>query len=265
MCRQSEMRQKMDTQKILLRTEHLVKYFGALKATNDVSLEIYDGEIHAIIGPNGAGKSTLMDEIVNRTHPSGGKVFFGDREISNRKPFEIANIGLCKCFQISKLFARLTCFENIQIALIKKHKKVYDFMPKRSDYLKDEVLEVLGSVGMSDKMNDTAALLSYGDQRRLEIAITLAMEPRLLMLDEPTAGVARAEGYEIMKMIRRLAHDRNFTVVFIEHDMDIVFNYSDRISVLNQGTLIATDMPENIHNNQFVQEAYFGGGVKDNG
>ncbi len=255
----------MDTQKVLLRTEHLVKYFGALKATNDVSLEIYEGEIHAIIGPNGAGKSTLMDEIVNRTHPSKGKVFFEDREITNRKPFEIANLGLCKCFQISKLFPHLTCYENIQIALIKKHGTVYDFSPKNSSYLKDEVLEVLGSVGMSDKMEETAALLSYGDQRRLEIAITLAMEPKLLMLDEPTAGVARAEGYEIMKMIRNLAQERHFTVVFIEHDMDIVFNYSDRISVLNQGELIATDTPENIHSNKFVQDAYFGGGVTNNG
>ena len=201
----------MDTQKVLLRTEHLVKYFGALKATNDVSLEIYEGEIHAIIGPNGAGKSTLMDEIVNRTHPTKGKVFFKDSEITNRKPFEIANLGLCKCFQISKLFSHLTCYENIQIALIKKHGKVYDFSPRKSNYLEDEVLEVLGSVGMSDKEKETAALLSYGDQRRLEIAITLAMEPKLLMLDEPTAGVARAEGYEIMKMIRDLAHKRHFT------------------------------------------------------
>ena len=255
----------MDTQKVLLRTEHLVKYFGALKATNDVSLDIYDGEIHAIIGPNGAGKSTLMDEIVNRTHPSKGKVFFEGREITNRKPFEIADLGLCKCFQISKLFPHLTCYENIRIALIKKHGTVYDFSPKDSGYLKDEVLEVLGSVGMSDKMEETAALLSYGDQRRLEIAITLAMEPKLLMLDEPTAGVARAEGYEIMKMIKNLAQQRNFTVVFIEHDMDIVFNYSDRISVLNQGELISTDTPENIHSNKFVQDAYFGGGATNNG
>ena len=255
----------MATGKVLLKTEHIDKNFGALKANNDISIEIHDGETQAIIGPNGAGKSTLMDVIVNRTHASRGKVFFKDKEITRMKPFEIANLGLCKCFQISKLFPHLTCFENIQIALIKKHGKVYDFLPKRSDYLGDEVLSVLDSVGMSDKEKDTASLLSYGDQRRLEIAITLAMEPRLLMLDEPTAGVARAEGYEIMKMIKNLAVDRHITVVFIEHDMDIVFNYADRISVLSQGSLIATDSPENIRNNQFVQEAYFGGGVQNNG
>lgn len=122
------------------------------------------------------------------------------------------------------------------------------------------MMEVLESVGMARNAGETAALLSYGDQRRLEIAITLAMEPKLLMLDEPTAGVARAEGYEIMKMIRELALKRGFTVVFIEHDMEIVFNYSDRISVLDHGALIATDTPANIRNNEFVQNAYVGGG-----
>lgn len=249
------------TQDVILKTEHLVRYFGALKATDDVSLEIYQGEVHAIIGPNGAGKSTLMDLIVNRTSPNEGKVYFEGKEITKRPPYEIANLGLCKCFQISKLFSQLTCFENIQIALIKKHKKVYDFLPKRADYLHDEVMKVLESVGMEHNANETAALLSYGDQRRLEIAITLAMEPKLLMLDEPTAGVARAEGYEIMKMIRELASRRGFTVVFIEHDMEIVFNYSDRISVLDHGALIATDTPANIKNNEFVQNAYVGGGV----
>ena len=156
----------------------------------------------------------------------------------------------------------MTCFENIQIALLKKHKTVYDFVPKRADYLKDEVMQVQDIVGMQHNAYETAALLSYGDQRRLEIAITLAMEPKLLMLDEPTAGVARAEGYEIMKMIRKLGQERHITVVFIEHDMEIVFNYSDRISVLDHGTLIATDTPENIRQNDFVQQAYFGGGTQ---
>jgi branched-chain amino acid transport system ATP-binding protein len=249
-------------QDVILKTEHLVRCFGALRATDDVSLEIYQGETHAIIGPNGAGKSTLMDLIVNRTSPNEGKVYFEGEEITKMRPYDIANLGLCKCFQISKLFSHLSCFENIQIAMIKKNRKVYDFLPKRADYLKDEVMAVLDSVGMGANANETAALLSYGDQRRLEIAITLAMEPKLLMLDEPTAGVARAEGYEIMKMIRELAKKRGFTVVFIEHDMEIVFNYSDRISVLDHGALIATDTPANIKNNEFVQNAYVGGGVK---
>lgn len=249
----------MAEEKYILRTEHLIKNFGALRATDDVSLDILDGEVHAIIGPNGAGKSTLMDLIVNRTRADSGKVFFQGKEITGVAPYKIANLGLCKCFQISKLFFHLTCFENIQIALIKKHNKVYDFRAKRADYLGDEVMAVLRSVGMEDKAHDVAALLSYGDQRRLEIAITLAMEPKLLMLDEPTAGVARAEGYEIMQMIRGLSKKNHFTVAFIEHDMDIVFNYSDQISVLDHGRLIATDTPSRIKGNEFVQKAYFGG------
>lgn len=244
---------------IILRMENLTRFFGALKACDEVSLEIYDQETHAVIGPNGAGKSTLMDLICNRTAPSSGHVFFGGREITHIKPYKIACMGLCKCFQISKLFGQLSCFENIQIALIQKNRKIYDFLPKKPDYLRERVLAVLDSVGIADKAGEAANLLSYGDQRRLEIAITLAMEPQLLILDEPTAGVARAEGYEIMKMIRNLAAERKMTVLFIEHDMEIVFNYADRISVMSNGKRIATGAPEEIKNNAFVQEAYLGG------
>ena len=245
--------------KVILKTEHLNRYFGALKATDDVSLNILNGDIHAIIGPNGAGKSTLMDLIVNRTRPNSGRTFFNGQEITGMAPYKIANLGLCKCFQISKLFSNLSCFENIQIALIKKHGKVFDMHARRSDYLGDEVMEILKSVGMEKNSKETAALLSYGDQRRLEIAITLALNPKLLMLDEPTAGVARAEGYAIMEMICDLAHKQGITVVFIEHDMKIVFSYSDKISVLDHGKLLATDVPDKIHENEFVQKAYFGG------
>ena len=168
---------------------------------------------------------------------------------------------MCKCFQISKLFTNLTVFENVQIARINKVGKCYHLLPVSRSYLKDQVEECLSYVGMTDKMNETAGYLSYGDQRRLEIAITLAMEPTLLMLDEPTAGVARAEGYEIMKLVRDLAHERHMTMLFIEHDMDIVFNYSDQITVLRNGTLVATGTPEEIKENSFVQEAYLGGAV----
>lgn len=244
---------------IIIKTENLNRYFGALRANNDVSFEIPNGEVHAIIGPNGAGKSTLMDLMINRTKPSSGKVFYKGQDITGKKPYDIAKLGICKCFQISKLFKQLTCFENIKIALIKKNNNTFDFFPKKRDYLRSEAKQILDSVGMGDKMDHVASLLSYGDQRRLEIAITLSMDPDLLMLDEPTAGVARAEGYEIMKMIRSLAETRKITVIFIEHDMDIVFNYADKISVMNHGQLIATDTPQKIRDNQFVQEAYFGG------
>ena len=247
--------------RVLLETKGVSRYFGELKAVNSVSIQIYEGEAHAIIGPNGAGKTTLMDMIINRTTLSEGDVYFEGKKITKMKPYHIANLGISKCFQISKLFPALSCFENIRIALIKHKGQCFNFLPKHPDYLREECVEILNMVGMAEKIDDQAALLSYGDQRRLEIAITLAMEPKLLLLDEPTAGVARAEGYEIMKMIRNLAKKNNITVIFIEHDMDIVFNYADRISVLGHGTLLATDEPEKIRQNKFVQEAYFGGAV----
>ena len=240
---------------IILRIEHISKNFGAIRAVDDVSLDILDGEMHAIIGSNGAGKSTLMDLVCRRTIPSSGKVVFCDEDISVLPAHEIANRGMCKCFQISKLFGELKAFENVRIALVKRAGRTYDFLPKKKDFLKKEAIEVLRSVGLADKADETASLLSYGDQRRLEIAL----EPRLLILDEPTAGVARAEGYEIMKMIRNLAQRKHMTVMFIEHDMEIVFNYADRISVMHNGHHLATGTPEEVRQNSFVQDAYIGG------
>lgn len=247
------------TSESILRTEHLSKNFGALSAVDDVSFEIKRGEIRAIIGPNGAGKSTTMDLIINRTPPTSGHVYLKGQEITHKKPFKIANMGLCKCFQISRLFSNLSCYQNVQIALIQKHRKTYSFFPQKPEYLYDEAIELLDSVGIKEHANEKATFLSYGDQRRLEIAITLALEPEVLFLDEPTAGVARAEGYALMSMVRDLAVKKNMTLLFIEHDMDIVFNYADQISVMAHGKLIATDVPEKIRENEFVKQAYLGG------
>lgn len=249
----------MDERKVILRTEGLTKKFGALVAVNEVNLEVYDGEIHAIIGPNGAGKTTFMDNVINRTPATKGRVFFEDQEITKLPPYKIVDLGISKCFQISKLFSNQTCFENVRIALIVKHNKVYDVVPKNPDYLREESLAVLRQVGIDHLADEVAAYLSYGDQRRLEIAIALALRPKLLLLDEPTAGVARSDGYAIMDMITKLVREEHITVIFIEHDMDIIFNYADRISVMNHGSLIATDSPANIRQNKFVQEAYIGG------
>ncbi|MBQ9189144.1 MAG: ABC transporter ATP-binding protein [Clostridia bacterium] len=246
-------------QRIAIRTENLSKNFGAVQAVKNVSLSVPEGQMHAVIGPNGAGKTTFMDLIVNKTRPSAGKVFFFEKEITGMKPYKIAQMGLNKCFQISQLFPQLTCYENVQIALIQKNKKTFSLMPQKANYLREECERELARVGMAHLMDETAAFLSYGDQRRLEIAITLAMEPKVLFLDEPTAGVARAEGYAIMDMVRKLNLQDGYTILFIEHDMNIVFNYSDIISVMNHGELIASDTPENIKNNAFVKAAYLGG------
>lgn len=244
----------------ILKVENLNRYFGALHATRNVSFEMEEGEVRAIIEPNGAGKSTLMDLITNRTTPSSGKVYFRGEDITGMAPNKIVHRGMTKCFQISKLFNNLTVYENVQIARIEMNKKTFSLFPVPDRYLKDEVKAYLAMVGLEDKMNEVAAYLSYGDQRRLDIAIALAMDPKLLILDEPAAGVAREEAYTLMQLIRDLARQRNMTIIFIEHDMDIVFNYADVISVLRDGELIASGTPDEIKNNQYVQEAYLGGG-----
>lgn len=246
-------------QSIAIKTEGLSKNFGAVQAVKGVSFSVPIGQMHAIIGPNGAGKTTCMDLIVNKTTPSSGKVFLFGEEITAMKPYKIAQKGLNKCFQISQLFPQLTCCENVQIALIQKLGQTFNILPQKRGYLREECEYELSRVGMAHLIDETAAYLSYGDQRRLEIAITLALEPKVLLLDEPTAGVARAEGYAIMDMVRKLNQDEGYTILFIEHDMNIVFNYSDEISVMNHGELVASDTPQNIRNNDFVKQAYLGG------
>lgn len=246
----------------ILKVESLNRYFGALHATNNVSFEVPEGQIRAVIGPNGAGKSTLMDLICNRTTPSSGKVYFRGEDITGLAPYKIVRKGMCKCFQITQIFSNLTVFENVQIARINKNEKTFNFLARRDNYMEEEVAEFLSIVGIKDKMNNIAGYLSYGDQRRLDIAIALAMQPTLLILDEPAAGVAREEAYKLMDLIRDLALHRDMTILFIEHDMDIIFNYSDIISVMDNGKLIASDTPQNIKKNEFVQTAYMGGNRK---
>ena len=246
----------------ILKVVELNRYFGALHATKNVSFEVPDGQIRAIIGPNGAGKSTLMDLITNRTTPSSGKVYFKGEDITGLAPNKIVHKGMTKCFQISKLFNNLTVYENVQIARIEMNRKTFLLFPVKDTYLMEDVVKYLSMVGLEKHMNEVAAYLSYGDQRRLDIAIALAMDPQLLILDEPAAGVAREEAYSLMQLIRDLAKERNMTIIFIEHDMDIVFNYADEISVLQEGELIASGTPDEIKQNAFVKEAYLGGGSK---
>jgi branched-chain amino acid transport system ATP-binding protein len=246
---------------MILKTVALSKDFGSLRAVNNVNLEIKDGQIRAIIGPNGAGKTTLLDLITNRTRSTSGRVYFRDREITRLPPYDIVKLGIGKCFQISKLFPELTVFENIQIACISQNRKVYNMYASGSNIMQKEVVQIIESIGLSQMIDEHAGYLSYGDQRRLEIGITLGLHPALLLLDEPTAGVSRAEGNNVMKLIKSLALERLLTIVFIEHDMDIVFNYADEITVMHQGGIIATGTPTEIRNNQLVQDTYLGESV----
>jgi branched-chain amino acid transport system ATP-binding protein len=243
---------------IILKTVDLVKDFGSLQAVSYVNLEIEEGEVRAIIGPNGAGKSTLLDLVTTRSRPSGGKVYFKGREITHLPSFEIASMGIGRCFQVSKLFPELTAFENIQISSISRCGKVYNMYSSMNGTMRREVTDILDSVGLREMVDELAGCLSYGDQRRLEIGITLGLQPSLLLLDEPTAGVSRVEGHQLMGLVKNLAVAKSITVVFIEHDMDMVFKYADRISVMHLGQMITTGTPEEIRNDETVQRIYLG-------
>lgn len=246
----------------ILRVEHLSRSFGALQAVNDVSFEVPAGQMRAVIGPNGAGKTTLMDLICNRTPASSGKVLFKGLDITKMAPHKIVRKGMCKCFQITKIFQNLTVYENVRIARINMKKRVFSLLAIKDTYLMDEVAHFLSLVGIQDKMNEIAGFLSYGDQRRLDIAIALAMEPELLILDEPAAGVSRDEANRLMELIRNLGVQQMMTMLFIEHDMDIVFNYAESISVMVNGGMVATGTPAEIRKNAYVQEAYLGKGAE---
>ena len=235
-----------------------MKDFGSLQAVSYVSLEIEEGEVRAIIGPNGAGKSILLDLITTRSRPSGGSVYFKGEEITNLPSFTIASMGIGRCFQVSKLFPELTAFENIQISCISKFRKVYNMYSSMNSVMRKDVGDILASVGLKEMADELAGCLSYGDQRRLEIGITLGIQPSLLLLDEPTAGVSRAEGHQLMGLVKNLAVEKALTVVFIEHDMDMVFKYADKISVMHLGQTITTETPEEIRNDELVRRIYLG-------
>lgn len=247
--------------KEILRTEKLTRDFGSLRAVNEVDFSVKEGEIRSVIGPNGAGKSTFLDLIINKTPCTSGKVFFQGEEITHVPAYKIARKGLGRCFQISKFFPELSVFENVQIPCINYGKKTFDMFHECRGMYKDRVEELLEAVGIQEREKEIAGCISYGDQRRLEIAITLASNPIVLMLDEPTSGVARKEGYGLMDLAVRLAKERGMTVIFIEHDMDIIFNYSESISVLHHGSLIATGTPVEIRENEVVQNSYLGGAI----
>jgi branched-chain amino acid transport system ATP-binding protein len=246
------------TGQVILRTVDITKDFGSLRAVDRVDLQIEEGEVRAIIGPNGAGKSTLLDIVMNRSRPTSGRSYFRGSDITHLPSYAIAALGVGRCFQISKLFAGLSVFENVQIACISKAGKVYDIFSGGDRVFESEVNGILDAIGLKAMAEEEAGYLSYGDQRRLEIGITLAMKPSLLLLDEPTAGVSRAEGHDLMRLVKSLAVDQNLTIVFIEHDMDMVFKYADKISVMHLGRLMTTGTPDEIRGNAKVRAVYLG-------
>ena len=245
----------------VIETRGLTKRFGGLTAVDQVDLAVPENEIRAVIGPNGAGKSTLFNMVTGFLDPSEGTVLFNGENITDLKPHERCQKGMSRSFQINEIFESLTVHENVRIAAQGKHEKRLDPLRDAAslESVNETVDEVLDRIGLADEAKVTARNLSYGDQRKLEIGLVLASDPTLLLFDEPTAGVGAEESHELEALIGEIANDR--TVILIEHDIDMIMNIADKISVLYEGSLIAEGTPDEIASNQRVQDAYLGGEI----
>jgi branched-chain amino acid transport system ATP-binding protein len=243
----------------MLRVEQLNKFFGDFKAVNEANLTVEKGHLVAVIGPNGAGKTTLFNLITGQLQPDDGKIVFNDENISKLPPHEICRKGISRSFQIANIFPRLSVFRNIQVSVLAQQKLSNKLFRPAHQLVIEETNQILESVGLVDRKLDVAGSLSHGDKRTLEIAIALGNEPGLLILDEPTAGMSPDETTATMLLIQRLADEQGLTILFCEHDMEVVFNVAQSIMVMQQGHTIVQGSPEEVRQNSEVQEAYLGG------
>jgi len=244
----------------VLSVSSLSKSFGALRAVNDVSFSVREGEFLALIGPNGAGKSTCFNVINGQLTPNSGKILFAGRNIAGLPPRAIFRLGVGRTFQIAATFGSMTALENVQTALISHNHETYRFWRPAAARHRERALALLDQVGMREAALRASRELAYGDSKRLEFAIALANEPRLLLMDEPTAGMAPRERNELIALVKRLVVERKISVLFTEHSMDVVFAFADRIIVMARGRLIADGDAKSIRENPRVQEVYFGTG-----
>ncbi|MFZ5540340.1 MAG: ABC transporter ATP-binding protein [Pseudomonadota bacterium] len=244
----------------LLQVDRLRKAFGGVVAVDDVSFELDRGELLALIGPNGAGKSTCFNVINGQLPPDSGVVRLDGRPITGRPPREIWRAGVGRTFQVAATYASMTVAENVQMALLARERRLFDFWSRAACAYREEALELLAAVGLRERADEPAGTLAYGDVKTLELAIALANKPRLLLMDEPTAGMAPRERSALMSLTKKLVRERNLGVLFTEHSMDVVFAHADRIIVLARGQLIAAGPPERIRDDARVREVYFGSG-----
>ena len=244
----------------MLKIEAVARSFGGFKAVSDVSLEVRPGEIVAVIGPNGAGKSTLFHLITGHLQPNAGRVLLEGKNITGMEPHRIQAMGMGRSFQHANIFARLTVFENIQAALLVHRRRGANFWSRSDTLYRDDVYALLASIGLLERAGTVSGTLSYGNQKQLELGIALASDPKLLLLDEPTAGMSATETHEAISLIQRVALERGLTLLFTEHDMDVVFSISHRVIVLHQGQIIASGLPSEVRENAVVREVYLGKG-----
>ena len=243
-----------------LEIRALSKAFGGVHAVDNVSFTVGKGEFLAMIGPNGAGKSTCFNMINGQLTPDSGEIRFEDRVITGLKPREIWRLGIGRTFQVAATFGSMTVAENVQMALISHAGEIYRIGKTAASRHKDRALALLAQVGMKDAADRPSRELAYGDVKRVELAIALANDPRLLLMDEPTAGMAPRERNELIALVKRLVIERSISVLFTEHSMDVVFAHADRIIVLSRGRLIADGDAKAIREDLKVREVYFGTG-----
>ena len=246
----------------ILEVKGVGKRFGGLQALSNVNLSVQENTVHAIIGPNGAGKSTLLNCFVGKLIPDEGSVMFDGQSVLGRKPHEINQMGISRVFQTPEIFSDLTVLENVMISCFAHRDGSFRIHPFETVAHETDIVEMaehmLEDVNMIDKRGMHAASMSRGDKRRLEMAMCLLHEPKLLLLDEPTAGMARADTNNTIDLLKEIKEKRDITIAIIEHDMHVVFSLAERITVLAQGTPLVEDTPANIKGHPKVKEAYLG-------
>jgi branched-chain amino acid transport system ATP-binding protein len=248
----------------MLRMTNVSKSFGGVTATDDLSIEFAHGSLSAIIGPNGAGKTTLFNLITGRLKPDTGSIVFDGQDISGLSPNAIVKRGIARAFQVSSIFGTLTVAQTLEASVLAKRRKMHDILnPFSQPSTRHRAEELMQMLGLESRAHTLASHLSHGDQKLLDIGIALALEPKMLLLDEPTSGMGPEERWLMIDRVRYLWERQKITVVFIEHDMDIVFAHAQQIRVLYYGTLLAEGSPEEISNNPKVIEAYLGKGFEE--
>ena len=246
----------------ILEVKNVNKRFGGLQALGDVNLSVEENSVHAIIGPNGAGKSTLLNVLIGKLIPDTGSVMFDGQSVLGRKPYQINQLGISRVFQTPEIFGDLTVLENMMIPIFAKRDGAFRLHALENTLAEksivDQAMAMLEDLNMADKRDFHSASMSRGDKRRLEIGMCLAQEPRLLLLDEPTAGMARADTNATIDLLKQIKEERDITIAIIEHDMHVVFSLAERITVLAQGTPLVEDTPDKIKGHPKVREAYLG-------
>jgi branched-chain amino acid transport system ATP-binding protein len=242
----------------ILEVHNLGKAFGGLLAVDSVSFQVNQGGCSSIIGPNGAGKTTLFNLISGYLSPDSGKVIFQGNDITGIPIELICRKGIARSFQLISIFPRLTAYEGVLISLLSRERKSWNLLSSAKKFFGEEVMSILESVGLSDRSMVLSGDLSLGDQKRLELGMVVAQDPTLLLLDEPTAGMSPVERVTIMELLQSLSRKKDFTILFTEHDMSLVFSISDWIGVMHMGKLIAEGSPEVIKNNEIVKKVYLG-------